>query len=101
MLFSVSMFPIGSGDNLSHPVSEVIDEIDHAQLPYQVSAMNTVIEGAWDDVVPVIRKAYERLVEEHDRVYLTVTVDEHRHGKSRLKGAIADVDRELGHAVPR
>lgn len=101
MLFSVSMFPIGAGDDLSHPVAEVIDEIGHAHLPYQVSAMNTIIEGEWDEVMPVIRKAHKRLVEENDRVYLTITIDEHGHGKSRLKGAIADVDRELGQAVPR
>lgn len=101
MLFSVSMFPIGSGDNLSHPVADVIDEIDHAGLPYQVSAMNTIIEGEWDEVMPVIRRAHERLVDAYDRVYLTITVDEHKRGTSRLKGAIADVDRELGHAVPR
>ena len=84
MLFSVSMFPIGSSDSLSHPVAEVIDEIDHAHLPYEVSAMDTVIEGDWDQVMPVIRKAHEHMVNAHDRVYLTIAVDEHKHAKSRL-----------------
>jgi uncharacterized protein (TIGR00106 family) len=101
MLFSVSMFPVGSSDSLSHPIAEVIDEIDHAHLPYQVTAMDTIIEGDWDDVMPVVRSAYERMVREHDRVYLTVVVDEHKRAKSRLKGAIHDVDRELGRSVAR
>jgi uncharacterized protein (TIGR00106 family) len=101
MLFSVSMFPIGSGDELSHPVAEVIDEIDHAGLPYQVSAMNTIVEGDWDQVMPVIRRAHQRMVGEHDRVYLTIAVDEHKNLQSRLKGAVKDVDRELGRAVAR
>jgi uncharacterized protein (TIGR00106 family) len=99
MLFSVSMFPIGSGDNLSHPVAEVVDEIDRAHLTYQVSAMDTVIEGDWDTVMPVIRKAYDRMVAAHERVYLTIAVDEHKRAKSRLKGAVADVARELGRPV--
>jgi uncharacterized protein (TIGR00106 family) len=101
MLYSVSMFPIGSGDNLSRPVADVIDEIDRAKLPYQVTAMDTVIEGEWDDVMPVIRKAYERMAAAHDRVYLTIAVDEHKNGESRLKAAVADVDRELGRMVAR
>jgi uncharacterized protein (TIGR00106 family) len=101
MLFSVSMFPIGSSDNLSHPVAEVIDEIDKAGLPYQVSAMDTIIEGTWDQVIPVIRRAHERMVAAHDRVYLTIAVDEHKGSESRLEGAIADVDRELGRIVAR
>lgn len=101
MLFSVTMFPIGSGDSLSHPVADVVDEIDRAGLPYQVSAMDTVIEGTWEDVMPVIRKAHQQMIAEHDRVYLAISVDEHKGSKSRLEGAVEDVDRELGRGVPR
>lgn len=101
MLFDITMFPIGSGDNLSHPVAEVVDEIGHAGLDYQVSAMSTIVEGAWDDVIPVVRRAFDRMTEMHDRVYLAITVDEHQEGTSRLQGAVQDVDRELGRKVPR
>lgn len=99
MLFNISMFPIGSGDNLSHSVAQVVDEIDQADLDYQLSAMSTVVEGDWDDVMPVIRRAYERMVAANDRVYLTIAVDEHNKGTSRLHGAVEDIDRELGRIV--
>ncbi len=101
MLFSVSMFPIGSSDNLSQPVAEVIDEIDRADLSYQVSAMDTIIEGEWEEVMPVIRRAHLRMTDSHDRVYLAITVDEHKKAESRLRGAVEDVDRTLGRAVAR
>lgn len=101
MLFDISMFPIGSGDNLSHAVAEVIDDIDQAGLDYQVSAMSTVVEGECDEVMPVIRRAYERMAEAHDRAYLRITVDDHGGGTSRLRRAVDDVDRELGRAVAR
>jgi uncharacterized protein (TIGR00106 family) len=100
MLFSVSMFPIGSSDDLSQPVAEVVDEISKAHLPYRVSAMDTVIEGEWDTVMPVLRKAYRRMAATHDRVYVTITMDEHRGGTARLDGAVEDVSRQLGHPVP-
>lgn len=101
MLFNISMFPIGSSDNLSHAVAEVIDEIDRSGLDYQVSAMSTIVEGDWDDVMPVVRKAHERMTKAHDRVYLTIAVDEHKKISSRLHAAVRDVDRELGRAVAR
>ena len=63
MLFSLSMFPIGSGDSLVDPVAEVIDEIDRAGLRYRVTGADTVIEGEWDEVVPVIRRAEQRCAE--------------------------------------
>lgn len=97
MLFSVSMFPIGSGDDLSHDVAEVIAEFDRAGLSYQVNAMDTVLEGDWDDVMPVIRNAFERLTDTNDRAHLSIVVDEHKSGTARLSGAVADIDRELGH----
>lgn len=100
MLFSVSMFPIGSGDSLAHPVAEVIDEIDKAGLSYQVSAMDTIIEGEWNDVMPVIRRAHRHLAEENDRVYLTIAIDDHKHAEHRLTGAVQDVEEELGRPVP-
>jgi uncharacterized protein (TIGR00106 family) len=99
MLFSVSMFPIGSGDNLSHDVADVIDEFDRAGLTYQVSAMDTVIEGDWDEVMPVVRNAYRHLADTHERAYLTIVVDEHKAGRARLQGAMEDIDRELGRTV--
>jgi uncharacterized protein (TIGR00106 family) len=100
MLFSVSMFPIGSSDDVSHSVAEVIDEIGRAHLAYRVTAMDTVIEGEWDTVMPVIRKAYERMAAAHDRVHLTITMDEHRGGRARLDGAVDDIARALGRPVP-
>jgi len=102
MLFSVSMFPIGGGDALAHPVAEIIDEIDRSGLPYQVTSMDTQIEGGWDQVIPVIRRAQERLLEEYSRVFLTITVDEHRGVPAgRLTEAVDDVGEELGRSISR
>lgn len=99
MLFSLSMFPIGSGDSLAAPVAEVVDEIDRAGLPYQVTGADTVIEGEWEEVVPVIRRAEERLREKHDRVYMVLTVDDHKGVRNRLEAAVADVEDRLGRSV--
>ncbi|HEX7119442.1 MAG TPA: MTH1187 family thiamine-binding protein [Longimicrobiales bacterium] len=101
MIFSLSMFPVGAGDSLVDPVAEVVDEIDRSGLSYRVTGADTVIEGDWDDVIPVIRRAEERLRDKHDRVYMVLTVDDHKGARNRLDEAVADVESRLGRSIPR
>jgi len=101
MLFSLAMFPVGGGDSLVEPVSEVIDEIDRSGLAYEVTGMDTVIEGDWDDVMPVIKRAEQRLREKHDRVYMLLAVDDHKGASNRLNQSVRDVEKRLGKPVSR
>lgn len=99
MLFSLSMFPIGDGSSLCKPVADVIDEIDRTGLHYDVTGMDTIIEGEWKDVMPAIERAEKRLRDSHDRVYMILTLDDRVGVENRLHGAIEDVERELGRRV--
>jgi len=54
MLIQFSMFPVGSSESASAEVSKIIDLIDKSGLPYKTSAMSTVIEGEWDEIMPLI-----------------------------------------------
>ena len=99
MLFSLTMFPIGAGPSLCTPVAEVVDEIDRAGIHYEVTGMDTVMEGEWEEVMPVIRRAEERMRERHGRVFMTLTVDDRLGVKDRLYGAVEDVERQLGRRV--
>jgi uncharacterized protein (TIGR00106 family) len=102
MLFSISMFPIGEGESLVEPVAEVVDEIDAAGLSYQVTSMDTQVEGEWDEVVPVIRRAFETMLEAHPRVFLLLSVDEHRGAaRNRLTASVDEVGAELGRTISR
>jgi uncharacterized protein (TIGR00106 family) len=101
MLFSLAMFPIGGSDSLVDPVAQVVDEIDRAGLNYEVTGADTVIEGDWEEVMPVIRRASERLREDHDRVFMVLTVDDHRGGGDRLHRAVEDIERKLGRSLAR
>lgn len=99
MLFSLSMFPIGASDSLVGPVGEVIEEIDRAGLAYQVTGMDTVIEGGWDEVMPVIHSAQQRLRAKHKRVFMMMAIDDHEAVEGRLRESVRDVEQQLGHAV--
>ncbi len=99
MLFSLTMFPIGEGASLCRPVADVVDEIDRAGLHYQVTGMDTILEGDWDDVMPVIRRAEERMRSKYGRVYMTLAIDDRVGAHNRLHGAVVDVERQLARDV--
>jgi uncharacterized protein (TIGR00106 family) len=99
MLFGLTMFPIGEGQSVCRPVAEVIDEIARAGLPYEVTGMDTIVEGDWDRVMPVIHAAEERMRAQYGRVYMVLTVDDRPGATNRLRGAVEDVEQELGWSV--
>jgi uncharacterized protein (TIGR00106 family) len=100
MLFSVSMFPLGGGESMLKPVTEVVDEFDRAGLHFEVTGMNTVLEGEWDEVMPVIKRAEARLAREYPRVFMALTMDDHPGVTNRLRASPVEVEHELGRPVP-
>jgi uncharacterized protein (TIGR00106 family) len=100
MLFSLTMFPIGHGSSLTKPVADVIDEIERAGLRYEVTGMDTIIEGDWSSVLPVVQRAEERMRERYGRVYMTLALDDRVGASNRLDGAVDAIESALGHSVP-
>ncbi|MDE3152139.1 MAG: MTH1187 family thiamine-binding protein [Gemmatimonadota bacterium] len=99
MIFSLTMFPVGAGASLHAPVADVIETLDRADLHYEVSAADTVIEGDWDAVMPAIREAEERMRARHGRVFMLLTVDDRVGAENRLHGAVDEVEHAVHHAV--
>lgn len=98
MLFSLAMYPIGGTDELADPVSKVVEEVDRAGLDYQVTGMDTVIEGEFDDVLPVVRRAHEKLRESYPRVVVFLSIDDHAGASGRMRGSVHDVEERVGRS---
>lgn len=102
MIVSLAMFPTSKGtDSASADVAKVIDIIDKSGLSYRLGAMSTSIEGDWDDVMPVINKARKMLRRKHNRVYIVMTIDDHKGARNRLTGKIRSVETRLGREVSK
>ena len=99
MLFTLTMFPVGAGSSICKPVAEVVDEIDRAGLHYELNAADTVIEGPWEKVMPIVQRAEQRMREKHNRVFMLLTLDDRVGTEGRLHGAISEVERELNRPV--
>lgn len=100
MLFQVTIFPTDKkNESSSDAVASVIDIIDKSGLPYKVSAMSTVIEGSWDKVMAVINKARLALRKKHNRVYISITIDDRKGARNRLTGKVDSIERKLKREV--
>ena len=100
MLFQVSMFPTDKRSaSVSADVAEVIDLIDRSGLPYRLTAMSTIIEGNWAEVMDLINLARLKLKKHHSRIYIIITVDDRKGAPKRLTGKIELVEKHIGRKV--
>ena len=100
MLVQLTMFPSGrKSASVSADVAKVIDLVDRSRLPYRLTAMATIIEGEWEPIMRLVNKARLMLKRNHDRIYISMTIDDRKGAKNRLTGKVASVERKLGRKV--
>ena len=101
MIVQFSVVPIGSGEELKQAVAGVIDLIDKSGLPYQVTAMSTLVEGDWEEVMGLVRRCHEKMRAGHARVMTTIAIDDRAKVHCRLEGKVRDVEQVLGRTLKK
>ena len=99
VLLEFSMFPLDKGDSLSQYVARSIDIIDRSGLAYQTHAMGTVLEGEIDQVLDVVRRCYEAMAVDCNRIECSIKIDARRGASGRLQSKIASVEEKLGRPI--
>ena len=97
----MSIFPIGKNSSMSRQVALAIEEIAKSGLDYQITSMGTLIEGEWDEVLRVVKKAHDKMIKVSDRVYITMAVDSRTGKKSRLAGKVQAIEKILGKKLKK
>lgn len=96
MLFQLTMFPSArETESVSEAVAKVIAMIDKSGLPYKLGPMSTTIEGEWDEVMAVINSARQMLRKDHDRIYISITIDDRKGARNRLEGKVESIMNRL------
>ena len=75
MLAAFSITPLGTGDSVSDSVAEAVRIVRSSGLPNETNAMFTNVEGEWDEVMDVIRRCVERVLEGAPRASVTMKLD--------------------------
>lgn len=97
MLAEFSVVPMGNQAHMGREVAQAIKIVKQSGLPYQVTAMGTIVEGSRQEVLRVIQSAHEKLLETHERVYTRIVLDEfQRETPGRMQSKVAKVEKELG-----
>lgn len=93
MAFSVA--PSGTGDSVSEAVAAAIRVVRESGLPNETNAMFTNLEGEWDEVMDVVRRAVEAVAEVSPRVSLVLKADIREGVTNALTAKVESIERHL------
>jgi uncharacterized protein (TIGR00106 family) len=101
MIVEFSIVPIGKGEELGELVAKIVDIVDVSGLPYQLTAMGTLVEGEWDDIMELIKECHFKMRQYSSRVLTLISIDDREKAKSRLKGKVTEVEEILGRELKK
>ncbi|HEX3868796.1 MAG TPA: MTH1187 family thiamine-binding protein [Pirellulales bacterium] len=96
VLLEFSLSPMDKGQSVSPYVARCLRIIDATGLDYRLHAMGTIVEGELDEVLDVLRRCMEALIEDCDRVTGSAKLDFRRGYRGRLDAKVASVEQYLG-----
>ena len=74
-LVAVAIAPFGVGDELGPEVAEIVRIIRESGLPNRTYSMFTEIEGEWDEVMDVVKRATFALADKGIRTEVVLKAD--------------------------
>ncbi|CAM3716141.1 thiamine-binding protein [Isoptericola cucumis] len=95
-VFAFSVSPLGAGESVADSVAEAVRIVRDSGLPNRTTAMFTEIEGEWDEVMPVVRRATEAVGAGGHRVSLVLKADIRPGYTGQLDAKVARVEERLG-----
>ena len=95
VLLEFSMSPLGKGESVGKYVSRSLEIIDKSGVDYRLNPMGTILEGNLDEVLEVVKKCFDRMQKDCNRISCTVKIDYRKGKKGRLTSKTASVERRL------
>jgi uncharacterized protein (TIGR00106 family) len=95
VLVAFSVAPSGSGESVSEAVAAAVRVVRESGLPNETNAMFTNIEGEWDEVMDVIKRAVEAVSAVSSRVSLVIKADIRDGADGALTAKVESVERHL------
>lgn len=98
MIVAFSISPSTSGDDgsVSEAVAAAVRVVRESGLPCETNAMFTNIEGEWDEVMAVVKRAVEVVAAVAPRVSLVLKADIRPGYDGQLTAKVERVERLLG-----
>ena len=75
MIAAFSITPLGVGEAVGQYVADAVRVVRESGLPNHTDAMFTTVEGDWDEVMDVIKRAVEAVAANAPRVSIVLKAD--------------------------
>ena len=99
VLLDFSMTPLGKGESVSPYVARCLEVVAASGLDYRLHAMGTTLEGEPDDVLAVVRRCFEALLPDCDRISCSIKMDYRKGPGGRLRSKIEKVQKLVGRPL--
>ena len=96
MIVAFSVTPLGAGESVAELVAEAVRVVRASGLPHHTDAMFTSVEGEWDEVMDVVRRATEAVSARSPRVSLVLKADIRPGMTDGLHTKVEALERYLG-----
>jgi uncharacterized protein (TIGR00106 family) len=95
VLVAFSVTPLGVGEGVAEYVADAVRVVRESGLPNRTDAMFTTIEGDWDEVMDVVKRAVEAVAARAPRVSVTLKADVRPGTTGALAAKVEAVERHL------
>lgn len=98
MIVAFSVTPLGVGESVGEYVADAVRVVRESGLPHRTDAMFTSVEGEWQEVMDVVRRAVDAVAAKAPRVSLVLKADVRAGVTDGLTAKVETVERHLGDA---
>ena len=95
MLVAFSVTPLGVGDAVGEHVADAVRVVRDSGLPNRTDAMFTTVEGDWDEVMAVVKRAVDAVAAKAPRVSLVLKADIRPGATGALTTKVESLERHL------
>jgi uncharacterized protein (TIGR00106 family) len=95
VLVAFSVTPLGVGESVGELVADAVRVVRESGLPNRTDAMFTTVEGEWDEVMAVVKRAVDVVTAQAPRVSLVLKADVRPGVTDGLSGKVARVEEYL------
>jgi uncharacterized protein (TIGR00106 family) len=96
VLIAFSVSPLGGeSDSVGRAVAEAVRVVRESGLPNETSAMYTSVEGDWDEVMAVVKRAVDVVAATAPRVSLVLKADIRPGHTNQLQSKVDRVEEYL------
>ncbi|MET9606165.1 MTH1187 family thiamine-binding protein [Streptomyces sp. NPDC006512] len=95
MIVAFSVTPLGVGEEVGEYVADAVRVVRESGLPNRTDAMFTTVEGEWDEVMDVVRRAVAAVEARAPRVSFILKADIRPGVSDGMTSKVETVERHL------